>query len=209
MNKINIVDKSLPIKFLTRTQINNIIQNSSAHQGLALKVKPLNNLPLEDFLAKETKTKSIVIMLDQLTDPQNIGAIIRSARAFSVSAIICIDKNTPKENSLMVKSASGSIEKIKLIYVKNFVRTINRLKESGYWIVAIDNNSSHTLKDLSKNTKLLDDNLAIIIGNENKGIRSLVQKNCDTSVKIDISKEVDSLNVSAALAIVLYEIKRK
>ena len=195
-----------PITYVVRSQLDKLVGNNF-HQGIALLAYQLENITLDSFLNLNTK-RSIVLILDQLTDPQNIGAIIRSAKAFSVSAIICLEKNTPKENTLITKSSAGAIEKIKIIYVKNLVNTIKKLKEFNYWSVAMDKDSKLTLKDFCKNTSLSNENLAIVLGNEGKGIRPLVKKNCDTSVRIDISKDTNSLNVSATLAIVLYAINQ-
>ena len=196
-----------PSTYLARSQLDKLVGNNF-HQGIALLAYPLENTTLDSFLKLNFNKRSIVIILDQLTDPQNIGAIIRSAKAFSVSAIICLEKNTPKENTLITKSSAGAIEKIKIIYVKNLVNTIKKLKEFNYWSMAMDKDSKLTLNDFSKNTSLSNENLAIVLGNEGKGIRPLVKKNCDTSVRIDISKDTNSLNVSATLAIVLYAINQ-
>ena len=196
-----------PSTYLARSQLDKLVGNNF-HQGIALLAYPLENTTLDSFLKLNFNKRSIVVILDQLTDPQNIGAIIRSAKAFTVSAIISLEKNTPKENTLITKSSAGAIEKIKIIYVKNLVNTIKKLKGFNYWSVAMDKDSKLTLNDFSKNTSLSNENLAIVLGNEGKGIRPLVKKNCDTSIRIDISKDTNSLNVSATLAIVLYAINQ-
>ena len=208
VKKLNIKGISFPIKYVSRSQIDKVVSKNSSHQGVALKVKLLEKVTLDKFLMYVRTYKSIVIILDQITDPQNIGAIIRSAKAFGATAIICLEKNTPRENTLMAKSSAGALESIQIIHVKNLVNTIKKLKEYNFWSIAMDNNSDLTLKELSKNSSLFSENLAIILGSEGKGIRPLVKNNCDISVRIDISSNINSLNVSATLAIVLYEINR-
>ena len=106
-----------PITYVVRSQLDKLVGNNF-HQGIALLAYQLENITLNNFLNLNIDKRSIVLILDQLTDPQNIGAIIRSAKAFSVSAIICLEKNTPKENMLMSRSSAGAIEKIKIIYDK-------------------------------------------------------------------------------------------
>ena len=186
------------------------MNNLSNHQGAALKVSPLKHPSLEEYLSLENKKNPIVIILDQLTDSHNIGAIIRTAKAFSVSAIICTENNSPKENSTIAKSAACALEKIKLIYVKNLVRTLKKLKEFGYWSIGMDVEGDVSFYELSasKSYNFSDISIALILGGENKGIRPLVKKNCDMTIKIDISNDIDSLNVSSALAIALYEIRK-
>ena len=119
-----------------------------------------------------------------------------------------------RKNIVAVIPARGNSKRIPGKNYKKFngepiiVSTIKKLKEYNFWSIAMDNNSDLTLKELSKNSSLFNENLAIILGNEGKGIRPLVKNNCDTSVRIDISSNINSLNVSATLAIVLYEINR-
>ena len=207
--KISIQEGKFTIKYTTRSNLDKILENKYNHQGIALKVKQLKNLSLEEFISLKKNPPTTVIILDKLTDPQNIGAIIRTAAAFSASAIICTERNSPKENSFIAKSSAGAIEKIKLIYVKNIAKSIIKLKKNGYWSIAMDNESDFSLNEVAQSQNLLNDNIAIIVGNEGKGIRPLVKKNCDTIAKIAISKEINSLNVSVSLAIALYEIRRK
>ena len=201
--------KNLTSEILSREQISNMLGSSISHQGLALQVKPLIKKNIIEFLKKTKTNKNIIIVLDQITDVQNVGAIIRSAQAFSASAIICQEKNSPKENTLLSRAAAGALEFIPIIYVKNISQTLKLLKENNFWSIGLDGKSKYSLKDISKkNNNLFDNNIALVLGSEGKGIRNLVTKNCDICCKIDIKNTIDSLNVSVALAIALYEITR-
>ena len=198
--------KNLTPEIMPREKISNLIGSSINHQGVALLVKPLKNINLLKLIEKYNNKKNILIILDQITDTKNIGAIIRSAQAFSATAIICQEMNSPKENSLISKSAAGALEHIPLIYVKNISKTLQLLKENNFWSIGLDAKAEYTLKDITRKNKFFDNNIALVLGSEGKGIRKLVKKNCDITCKINIINTLDSLNVSVALAIALYEI---
>ena len=193
---------------MSRSEISTITDNLNTHQGIALLVKPLEANNLNTYLEKNQENQSTFIILDQITDAQNIGAIIRSASAFSAAGIILLDKNSPNENSTMAKAAVGTLEIMPLFKVTNLVQTLNKLKKYNFWTVALDAKANQTLKQLSDSTKIFSENIGIVMGSEGKGIRELVKKNCDIITKINIEKSIESLNVSVALAITLYEINR-
>ena len=200
--------KGLATEILSKDQISKIIGNSTAHQGIALQVKNLKHLDIKELLNKNTSKQNIIVILDQITDTQNIGAILRSAQAFNVSAIICQEKNSPKENTQIAKAAAGALEFIPILYVKNISQTLKILKNKDYWTIGLDGNATNSLKTLSLDENFFKDNITLIMGSEGKGLRDLVAKNCDVCCKIDIHNSIDSLNVSVALAIALYEITR-
>tara|TARA_B100001059_G_scaffold187751_1_gene189993 strand:+ start:77 stop:826 length:750 start_codon:yes stop_codon:yes gene_type:complete len=193
---------------MSRSEISTITDNLNTHQGIALLVKPLEANNLNTYLEKNQENQSTFIILDQITDAQNIGAIIRSASAFSAAGIILLDKNSPNENSTMAKAAVGTLEIMPLFKVTNLVQTLNKLKKYNFWTVALDAKANQTLKQLSDSTKIFSENIGIVMGSEGKGIRELVKNNCDIIAKINIEKSIESLNVSVALAITLYEINR-
>ena len=144
-----------------------------------------------------------LLLLDQISDPQNIGAIIRSAISFGVTKIIFCEHNSPKENATIVKAAAGTIEFCDLIVVTNFNNLIEKIKKIGYWCFGLAGEGTFTLKEAQTY-----DHVALIVGSEGDGIRSLVKKNCDLLVKIDIDEKVESLNASVATAIALYELSK-
>ena len=193
---------------MSRSEISQLTDNSNTHQGIALLVKPLEKINLNNYLENNKDIKKTFIILDQITDAQNIGAIIRSASAFSASGIITLEKNSPNENSIMAKAAVGALEFMPLFKVANLSQTINKLKKNDFWIIGLEAQADQTLKQLSENTEIFSENIGIVMGSEGKGLRDLVQNNCDFTAKINIKRSIESLNVSVALAITLYEINR-
>jgi 23S rRNA (guanosine2251-2'-O)-methyltransferase len=176
----------------------------SNHQNIILEAHPLKTLELEDIIEQDSsKSTSCLIILDQITDPHNIGAIIRSAAAFSASAIILPDNNSPKENATIVKCAAGATETVPMIYVTNLANCIKSLKKEGYWIIGLD---GHTNSEL--NPSIFSEKVAIVMGSEDTGMRKLTKDNCDYIVKIPMSSNLESLNVSNAAAITLYEFSK-
>ena len=142
--------------------------------------------------------------MDQVTDPHNIGAILRSAAAFDADAVITTQKNAPEVTGAMAKSASGALELVPLIFVSNLARTMQTLKDRGYWCVGMDGSAKETLRDAALPRKV-----ALVMGSEGYGLRRLTAQNCDFMVRLPISKQVESLNVSNAAAIALYDLKYK
>ena len=145
----------------------------------------------------------MIVILDQVSDPQNIGAIIRSCVAFGVDGLVVQDKNSPVESGAMVKATAGTMEHIKISRVTNLSRAIEILKDCGYWVIGMDGYADVTIDKVNKDGKI-----ALVMGSEGKGMRRLVQENCDTSVKLNIAPEVESLNVSTAAAIAIYELTK-
>jgi len=170
------------------------------HQGLLLEVRPLPGLHLEDLEPAEGR-KNIILMLDQVTDPHNVGACIRSAAAFGARALITQDRNSPSESGVLARSAAGGLETLPWLQVPNLSHTLEKLRDMGYWHIGMDGNTKMTLKDVS-----LGDNIVIVLGSEGSGLRPLVKRNCDTIAKIPMTRDIESLNVSNAAAIALYEL---
>ncbi|MBR2273910.1 MAG: 23S rRNA (guanosine(2251)-2'-O)-methyltransferase RlmB [Alphaproteobacteria bacterium] len=182
-----------------------ILGNEAVHQGFALFCSRLETYDIADLIAlSEQRGQCHILILDQVTDPQNIGAIIRSCVAFDTLGLIMQDKNSPIESGAMDKAAAGTIEFLPIARVTNLNRAIENLKQAGFWIIGMDGYAQTTIDKINKSGKT-----AIIMGSEGKGMRRLVQENCDTSVKLPISPNVESLNVSTAAAIALYELNKK
>lgn len=170
-----------------------------SHQGIILYIEDFKYCEIEDFIYDEN---SKVVILDHLEDPHNLGAIIRSSEAFGVDAIILPNDRSVQITSTVVKTSVGTIEKIKIITVPNLNNTIKKLKDDGYWIVGTDMEGTN-YTEIDYNTKI-----AIVIGNEGKGISRLVGENCDYLAKIPMKGTVNSLNASVACGIFLSEIVR-
>lgn len=175
--------------------------------------KLLPKLPSQDIAALVHPIKahqipheaSKLIILDHVTDPQNLGAILRSAAAFSIDGVLYPKDGSSGENGTVAKAASGALDIVPLIEITNISNTIKELKKDGFWIVGMDG----TAKDyIDSQQKLFDGKVAIIMGSEGKGLRDLVKKNCDLLVKIPIQSKMESLNVSNAAAIAMYEIAK-
>ena len=208
LSLVDITHSQIKPEFMSRSEISKLTENLNTHQGIALLVKPLKKNNLNSYLEKNKNKNKILIILDQITDPQNIGAIIRSASAFSASGIISLEKNSPNENSVMAKAAVGALEFLPIFKVANLTQTLNILKKNNFWSIGLEAKAKQNLKQLNEKTNIFSANIAIVMGSESKGLRELVKSNCDMTAKIDISSPMESLNVSVALAITLYEINR-
>lgn len=192
---------NIPVTILKPDSLSAMLPVGTNHQNIILESLPLATLDLEDIIDQDrSKNFSCLILLDQVTDPHNIGAIIRSAAAFSASAVILTDHNSPKENNTIIKCAAGACETVPMIHITNLASCIKELKKEGYWIIGLDGHTDLTLKE-----SIFSEKIAIIMGSEDKGLRKLTKENCDYIAKIPISSSLESLNVSNAAAIALYE----
>jgi 23S rRNA (guanosine2251-2'-O)-methyltransferase len=175
----------------------------AVHQGIAAEVSSLVNYTIEDILASDSLGP--VVILDQLTDPHNVGAIIRSAAAFGAMAVLTTEKNSPPiNNPALVKAASGAVEIIPYVQVTNLTRAIELLKEDGYWIMGLDERGSVSLDQAP-----LEGLVAFVLGAEGDGLRRLTKEKCDFLFHIETADEFSTLNVSNATAVSLYAWKTK
>lgn len=181
----------------------------AVHQGVALEVLPLEPLDLEDILPRAVgvperagKQKPLVI-LDQVTDPHNVGAILRSAAAFDALAVILPRDHAAPQGGVMARAAAGALDIVPLVYVTNLARALGEIKEAGYWVVGLDGDATTEIADAKLNRKT-----ALVLGAEGKGMRRLTADTCDLLVKLPIHPQMESLNVSNAAAIALYELSR-
>jgi 23S rRNA (guanosine2251-2'-O)-methyltransferase len=192
--------KKIEVEVLGNSEINNAIGiEESVHQGLAIKVKKLNMTYMKQLL-KAPREKSTLLFLDQVTDPQNVGSAIRSSLAFGADAVITTKDNAPCENATLVKASAGAFEFLPYIQVTNLARTLDELKKHGYWVIAITPDGESTIDKLRKFEKV-----AFLFGAEGRGIRNINLKQSDIQVRIDISSKIQSLNISNAVAISLYQ----
>ena len=164
------------------------------HQGLLVEADPLPSPALEDIVPA-----GIVLVLDQITDPHNVGAIARSAAAFAVSAIVTTARHSPEATGVLAKSASGALEYVPLVTVTNLARALAALKERGYLVVGLDSSGT---EDFAAAT--LRSPLALVLGAEGKGLRQLTLATCDQVARLDLPGKIKSLNVSNAAALALY-----
>jgi len=171
----------------------------SPHQGILLEVRPLPGLDLLD-LEPTAGEKNIILMLDQVTDPHNVGACLRSAAALGARALITQDRNSPGESGVLARAAAGGLETLPWVRAANLAQALEALKDMGYWHVGLDGHTETEIGNIS-----MGNNVVIVMGSEGKGLRPLVRKHCDAIAKIPMTGKVESLNVSNAAAIALYE----
>ncbi|MDR2417214.1 MAG: 23S rRNA (guanosine(2251)-2'-O)-methyltransferase RlmB [Holosporales bacterium] len=171
--------------------------SGAVHQGLCLQVAPLNILNFDHLLKDDSF--STVLVLDQLTDPQNIGAILRSAVAFGVHAVIAPARGGPELTPALCKCACGALEHIAVIYVPNLVQALVLLKKAGYWCVGLEEGGTCSLSELPEVKKI-----ALIVGGEGSGMRRLTRVNCDFLVRLPTVEYFSTLNAAQSATIVLY-----
>ncbi len=165
----------------------------SVHQGLLLEARPLESLDIADLPAK-----GLVLVLDQVTDPHNVGAIVRTAAAFAVDAIVTTERHSPHMTGVLAKAASGGLEHVPLCVVVNLARALEALGDMGYLRVGLDSDGPASLEDT-----VLSRPLALVLGAEGKGLRRLSRENCDVLARLDMPGAIRSLNVSNACAVAL------
>jgi 23S rRNA (guanosine2251-2'-O)-methyltransferase len=172
----------------------------AVHQGIGLDARPLDEVSLDDLIAKShTREQSVIVILDQVTDPHNVGAIMRSSCAFDAIGIIMQRRHAPELDGVLVKTASGAAEHIDVAYETNLSRSIEQLQEEGFFVLALDERGESSLEELPRYEKV-----AIVMGAEGPGIRRLVKEHCDMLVKLPCPGPVPILNVSNATAVSLY-----
>jgi len=188
------IDTRVAPEIVRPGQIDQRLGPDAVHQGLLAEVEPLPS-PDIDTLEPE----GIVLVLDQITDPHNVGAILRSAAAFAVKAIVTTARHSPEATGVMAKSASGALELVPLVTVQNLARALARLNERGFMTVGLDSAGSDNLAALP-----LRQPLVLVLGAEGKGLRQLTRETCSVVARLDMPGEIKSLNVSNAAVLALY-----
>ena len=198
---------NLQIPFLETDKINiDRFAKGEVHQGVMSEVilPPLlteNTLlsSIENFSAKP-----LILILDSIQDPRNLGACLRSANAAGVSHVVINKDGSAPINALVHKTSAGAVNSLQIFHVTNLSRTIKSIQEKGVWVIGLDGNSPSKIYDVN-----LTDATAIVMGTEGKGIRQLIKKTCDQLVNIPMSGNIESLNISVATGIALFESKRQ
>ncbi len=168
------------------------------HQGLVAEVEPLSQPNIEEI----AEDYNFIVALDKVTDPHNIGAIIRSCKAFGANCVITKDKNSPAENATIAKTSTGYLEQVAYARLSSLSKSLEYLKNQGFIIIGLSGNAELNINKFTKKGKI-----CLVVGSEGKGISENIEKLCDNLVKIEISSEVESLNASVATAIALYSLK--
>ncbi len=190
--------KKIPINFKSKIQMDDLAKG--VHQGIILDIKDYQYTELDSILKDNP---NFIVILDHLEDPHNLGAIIRTSTAAGVDGIIIPKDRQVGINSTVMKTSAGTLINMKICAVTNLVNTINKLKENGFWIVGTDLENSTDYRNIDYSGKI-----ALIIGNEGKGMSKLVKQQCDFMANIPIYGPVESLNASVASGIMIYEVVR-
>jgi len=197
----------LPIddfEIVDRGEIDAILPADVVHQGIAVLAEPLPEMDISELLECVAGNKrAVLLILDQATDPRNIGAVLRSGAAFGCAGVIVHDRNAPAATGALAKAASGALEKIPMVRASNLRQALSALQGAGFWCVGLDGSADKMLGDAELGARL-----ALVLGAEGKGLRRLTRESCDDLVKIPITEDMESLNLSNAAAITLYETTR-
>ena len=191
------------VEIMEADAIGKLLPPGAVHQGAALEASPLPATDLEALLAAPYEGRRIVLVLDQLSDPHNVGAILRSAAAFAVTAVVVQDRHAPPQSGALAKAASGALDLVPYVEVVNITRALEKLAEHGFWRIALAGDGEQSLQ-----AAIPAGDVALVLGSEGDGIRRLVREHCDTAALIPIGGAMESLNVSNAAAIALYELRR-
>ena len=188
-----------PVEYADVADLGRLVARDAPHQGLVLECAALEDVHLDDILSSDPRRPLVV--LDQVTDPHNVGAILRSAAAFDACAIVTQDRHAPPESGVVAKSASGALEVVPWVRVVNLARALESAAEAGYWRIGLAGEAEATLAEA-----LPEGPVALVLGAEGEGMRHNVTEHCDALARLPISERMESLNVSNAAAIALYAV---
>ncbi|MCZ8324043.1 MAG: 23S rRNA (guanosine(2251)-2'-O)-methyltransferase RlmB [Sphingomonadaceae bacterium] len=186
-----------PVEYAQAADLARLVARDAPHQGLVLDCDALEDIFLDEVLDGDPARP--IVVLDQVTDPHNVGAIMRSAAAFNAAAIVTQDRHSPPESGTLAKSASGALEVLPWVRVVNLARALEDMSEAGYWRIGLDGEGQVTLADA-----LPTGPVALVLGAEGEGMRHNIMQHCDAIARLPMSGAVESLNVSNAAAIALY-----
>ena len=178
-----------------------LVPQDAPHQGLVIEVDPLPDIWLGDLLDKGRDDRRPLVILDQVTDPHNVGAVLRSAAAFNALGIVTQDRHSPPESGALARSASGALEIVPWVRVVNLARALDAIAEAGFWRIGLTGHAKGTLQQV-----MGEGRIAIVLGAEGEGMRQNTEAHCDELAKLPISPLVESLNISNAAAIALHAI---
>ena len=188
----------IPVTMADVADLGRLVPNDAPHQGLVIEVDPLEDVWLGDVLA-DAPPKGVLLVLDQVTDPHNVGAIFRSAAAFGAIGIVTQDRHSPTEGGVLAKAASGALERVPWVRVVNLARALEEIAEADFWRIGLTGDATTDLKDA-----LGPPRVALVLGAEGPGMRANTRDHSDALARLPISAAVESLNVSNAAAIALY-----
>ena len=190
---------TLPVTFADVADLGRLVPGDAPHQGLVAEVDPLEEIWLGDLLAQGADDDRPLLVLDQVTDPHNVGALFRSAAAFDALGIVTQDRHSPPESGVLARAASGALELVPWVRVVNLARALGEIEQAGYWRIGLTGHAETTLDEALGPPKI-----ALVLGAEGEGMRANTEAHCDALARLPISDRVESLNVSNAGAIALY-----
>jgi 23S rRNA (guanosine2251-2'-O)-methyltransferase len=192
---------SFPVQYAEGADLGRMVPGDAPHQGLVLECDPLPDKWLDELFerAHAPDDRRPIIVLDQVTDPHNVGAVLRSAVAFDALGIVTQDRHSPPESGALARAASGALEVMPWIRVVNLARALEEMAEAGYWRVGLTGHTDTLLAEA-----LVPGKLVLVLGAEGEGMRQNTQAHCDVLAKLPISPKIESLNISNAAAIALY-----
>lgn len=189
----------IPIVYADVQDLARLVPSDAPHQGLVAEVEPLEDMWLADLLQQGEGDRRPLLILDGVTDPHNVGAILRSAAAFDALGIVTPDRNAPPESGTIARAASGALEIVPWVRVVNLARALEEIAEAGFWRVGLTGEANQTLEKAMGTQRV-----ALVLGAEGEGMRQNTASHCDELAKLPISHRMESLNVSNAAAIALY-----
>ncbi len=195
----------LSVEVVERAAIDALFPEGTVHQNVALRVEPLEQPSLgETLVLARGLAAAVLVVLDQVTDPHNVGAVLRSAAAFGARAVVVPDRHSPEETAVLAKAASGGLEAVPLVRVPNLAHALDEMRQEDFWVAGLDASAPATLAAAG-----LPPRTALVLGSEGRGLRRLTRERCDLLVRLPMrATAVESLNVSNAAAVALYEVTR-
>ena len=190
--------KDVPVTLADVADLGRLVPHDAPHQGVVIEVEPLEEVWLDEILTG-APDRALLLVLDQVTDPHNVGAILRSAAAFGAVGIVTQDRHSPPESGVVAKAASGALERVPWARVVNLARALEEIGEAGFWRIGLTGEAATELKDA-----LGPQRVALVLGAEGPGLRPNTKEHCDALARLPISEAVESLNVSNAAAVALY-----
>jgi 23S rRNA (guanosine2251-2'-O)-methyltransferase len=190
--------KDVPVTLADVADLGRLVPGDAPHQGVVVEVEPLEEVWLDELTA-DVADDAVLLVLDQVTDPHNVGAILRSAAAFGAIGIITQDRHSPPESGALAKAASGALETVKWVRTVNLARALEEIAEAGFWRIGLTGDAQMELKEA-----LGPRRVALVLGAEGPGLRPNTREHCDALARLPITEAVESLNVSNAAAVALY-----
>ena len=190
--------RDVPLTLADVADLGRLVPHDAPHQGVVIEAEPLEDVWLDEILQSAAE-RSVLLVLDQVTDPHNVGAILRSAAAFGAAGIVTQDRHSPPEGGVVAKAASGALERVPWARVVNLARALEEIGEAGFWRIGLAGDAETSLAD-----SLGPKAVALVLGAEGPGLRHNTREHCDALARLPISDAVESLNVSNAAAVALY-----